>query len=334
MAEIIRPWGIIPETILLANPRGQCAGVIRTVEFIEGEAIKAREEGKPGPTVVGQPIHNEYEIARLKALGVRVVEPEDLASIPQGSRTIFRAHGTPPYQFKLADELGLDWANTACPYVMTRQRIVWQRASQNGSYVIDISKRGHPEQLAVYGVAPDRVYPVEDIDQARNLQLPNDHTERGIIITNQTTLSTTETEATRSALCKIFPHAVIVDGICHATDDRQEAVRFLAKKAGKFLVVTGTRSHNGKMLGKTSWQEGTPAQLIAGWQDLSPEMYGTQVVAVTSAASTPEVLVEGVVNFFWQMGVQDIREDGLAELVERERRIRFAPVEKNPRKIF
>lgn len=314
-----------PEEVYLANPRGTCIGVDRMIEHVE-ERLAAGEK----VTLLGKPTHNDDEVERLQSLGAELRRRDELEILAPETPVVFTAHGTAPSELQKAEDLELNWSNGVCPYVTKVQRAA-RDAVRKGSYVVDISKNGHPEQLAVLGVAPDKIFGVETTEQATSLVLPDDSVERGLVIVNQTTMSTVDTAETRTALLNRFPYAKILEGICYATDDRQAAVRYLAGFVDLGIVVTGEESHNGRMLGLTFEQSGVPAIFIRNWRDLTPDIYKARRVGLTSSASTPERIFQGVVNAFWQLGVQNIAERGVAELMERERNIKFAPVSRNPK---
>ncbi len=318
----------IPEQVLLANPRGACIGVDRMIQHVE-----ERLEKEKVVVLMGQPVHNDDEVARLQRMGAILKGREEQDSLARGTNAIYTAHGTAPSVLERAEENGLNWSNGACPYVTKILRAA-KDAVTKGAYVLDISTNGHPEQQAVLGVSPDKIFAIENQEQAETKVLPDDCEERGILIVNQTTMSTVDTEETRNALLKRFPYAKVLDGICYATDDRQEAVRYLAQFVDLGIVVTGSKSHNGKMLGLTFEQAKIPAVYIRNWKDLSPEMYQARRIGITSSASTPETIFQGVVNYFYELGVPNIEERGVAALIEREKNIKFAPISRNPKVIL
>ncbi len=318
----------IPDQVLLANPRGTCIGVDRMIEHVE-ERLAFGEE----VNLLGKPTHNDDEVERLVGLGAKLRRRDELELLDPGTPVVFTAHGTAPDELQKAEDQGLLWSNGVCPFVTKVQRAA-KDAVNKGSYVVDISKNGHPEQLAVLGVAPEKIYGVETVEQARELVLPEDFAERGLVVVNQTTMSTVDTAETRAALLERFPFARVLEGICYATDDRQEAVRYLSRFVDLGIVVTGEESHNGRMLGLTFEQSGIPSRFIRNWRDLTPAVHSASRIGLTSSASTPERIFQEVVSYFRQLGVSTIEERGVAKLIEREKNIRFAPVSRNPKVVL
>lgn len=285
--------------ILLANPRGFCAGVDRAIEIVE----RAIEQLGPPIYVRHEVVHNRCVVERLRGLGAVFVEEVD--EIPQGAICIFSAHGVSQAVRADARRRGLTVFDATCPLV-TKVHIEVARYSREGREVVLIGHRGHPEVEGTMGQFDSRhggaIFLVETVEEVA--QLPVKNPARLAFVT-QTTLSMDDTARIIDALRERFPevHGPRKDDICYATQNRQDAVKALALRCDLVLVVGSRNSSNSNRLRELAEQRGVPAHLIDGAGDIDPAwLAGRQRVGITAGASAPEVLVQKVVARLREMG--------------------------------
>ncbi|MFA5939423.1 MAG: 4-hydroxy-3-methylbut-2-enyl diphosphate reductase [Sinimarinibacterium sp.] len=285
--------------ILLANPRGFCAGVDRAIEIVEraldalGAPIYVRHEV----------VHNRFVVDRLRAKGAVFVEEVD--EIPDGATCIFSAHGVSQAVREKATSRGLTVFDATCPLV-TKVHIEVQRYSREGREVVLIGHAGHPEVEGTMGQFDDRhggrIFLVETPDDVE--RLPIRDPSRMAYVT-QTTLSMDDTARVIDALRVRFPevHGPRKDDICYATQNRQDAVKDLAGRCDVVLVVGSRNSSNSNRLRELAEQRGVVAHLIDGADDIRADwLQGRHRIGVTAGASAPEVLVQEVVERLRQFG--------------------------------
>jgi 4-hydroxy-3-methylbut-2-en-1-yl diphosphate reductase len=285
--------------ILLANPRGFCAGVDRAIEIVEralttlGAPIYVRHEV----------VHNRFVVERLKKMGAVFVDEVD--EIPSGATCIFSAHGVSQAVREQAAARGLTVFDATCPLV-TKVHIEVKRYSREGREVVLIGHAGHPEVEGTMGQFDPshggHIYLVETPADVERLQVKNP--ERLAYVT-QTTLSVDDTARVIDALRARFPqvHGPRKDDICYATQNRQDAVRELAGRCDVLLVVGSRNSSNSNRLRELAEQRGVAAYLIDGPADIRYEwLQGKRAVGVTAGASAPEVLVQQVIAQLRDMG--------------------------------
>lgn len=285
--------------ILLANPRGFCAGVDRAIEIVEraldvlGAPIYVRHEV----------VHNRFVVENLKAKGAVFVEEVD--EIPEGATCIFSAHGVSQKVREDAKSRGLTVFDATCPLV-TKVHIEVKRYSREGREVVLIGHAGHPEVEGTMGQFDEsqggRIYLVETPDDVATLPVIN---PAHMAYVTQTTLSVDDTARVIDALRARFPeiHGPRKDDICYATQNRQDSVKELAAKCDVVLVVGSKNSSNSNRLRELSELQGVTAYLIDGAQDIQPEwVAGKTTVGVTAGASAPEVLVQAVVGKLRELG--------------------------------
>ncbi|MEW6166520.1 MAG: 4-hydroxy-3-methylbut-2-enyl diphosphate reductase [Pseudomonadota bacterium] len=285
--------------ILLANPRGFCAGVDRAIEIVEcaldalGAPIYVRHEV----------VHNRCVVDRLRAKGAVFVEEVD--EIPDGATCIFSAHGVSQAVREAATRRGLTVFDATCPLV-TKVHIEVQRYSREGREVVLIGHAGHPEVEGTMGQFDGshggRIFLVETPEDVA--ELPIRDASRMAYVT-QTTLSMDDTARVIDALRSRFPEVrgPRKDDICYATQNRQDAVKELAGRCDAVLVVGSRNSSNSNRLRELAEQRGVPAYLIDGAADIQPEwLHGRARVGVTAGASAPEVLVQEVVERLRALG--------------------------------
>nr|ART36982.1 D324 [uncultured bacterium] len=285
--------------ILLANPRGFCAGVDRAIDIVQraldvlGAPIYVRHEV----------VHNRFVVDKLRAQGAVFVEEID--EIPAGATCIFSAHGVSQAVRAAAKERGLTVFDATCPLV-TKVHIEVKRYSREGRDVVLIGHAGHPEVEGTMGQFDEgvggRIHLVETPEDVERLE--SRQPGRMAYVT-QTTLSMDDTARVIDALRERFPQILgpRKDDICYATTNRQDAVKELAAKCDALLVVGSRNSSNSNRLRELSETRGTPAYLIDGPEDIQPEwIQGRRCVGVTAGASAPEVLVQQVVARLKQFG--------------------------------
>ncbi|QHS09909.1 4-hydroxy-3-methylbut-2-enyl diphosphate reductase [Sinimarinibacterium sp. NLF-5-8] len=286
--------------ILLANPRGFCAGVDRAIEIVE-RALEAL--GAP-IYVRHEVVHNRFVVENLRAKGAVFVEEVD--EIPDGATCIFSAHGVSQAVREAADQRRLTVFDATCPLV-TKVHIEVQRYSREGREVVLIGHAGHPEVEGTMGQFDGQfgghIYLVETPDDVEKLPIKNpDH----MAFVTQTTLSMDDTARVINALRARFPaiSGPRKDDICYATQNRQDAVKELAARCDVVLVVGSRNSSNSNRLRELAAQYyGIPGYLIDGAEDIQPEwIEGKARVGVTAGASAPEVLVKAVVDRLKSMG--------------------------------
>ena len=302
--------------ILLANPRGFCAGVDRAIEIVEralklfGAPIYVRHEV----------VHNRFVVDRLTRDGAVFVD--ELDEVPDHATVIFSAHGVSKAVRKAGTERGLSVFDATCPLV-TKVHMEVARHCKAGRDVVLIGHAGHPEvegtlgQWINHSPLGNSIYLVEEVADVADLEVrfPED-----IAFVTQTTLSVDDTQAVIAALQERFPaiQGPKHDDICYATQNRQDAVKELAQQVGAVLVVGSVNSSNSNRLREIGEKQGVPAYLIDGAEDINPEwLAGLTRVGVTAGASAPEGLVQGVVSRLCELGGEQVRElRGIPETIE------------------
>ncbi len=292
--------GNAPHTVLLAAPRGFCAGVDRAVLIVE----RALEAYGPPVYVRHEIVHNTHVVNRLRDMGAIFVEDETEA--PEGAVMVFSAHGSPPEAFKNSRALGHELIDATCPLV-TKVHHEARRYSRDGLNIVLIGHEGHQEVVGTMGQAPRSINLVEtpaDVDQ---LPLAED---AEVAYITQTTLSMDETQSVVDRLGERFENLnrPKSDDICYATQNRQDAVKDLTDQCDLVLVVGSETSSNSKRLVEVARDRGTPAHLIDDVGDLDEGwLEGVGTVGITSGASAPELLVEELVLWFTSRGTEKVK---------------------------
>jgi 4-hydroxy-3-methylbut-2-enyl diphosphate reductase len=277
-------------TVLIAAPRGFCAGVDRAVEIVE-RAI--RRYGAP-VYVRHEIVHNAYVVDGLKAKGAIFVE--ELDEVPDGAPVIFSAHGVPKSVPEAASARGLEWLDATCPLVSKVHRQA-ERQIEAGRHILFIGHRGHPEVIGTFGQVPDGTMTlVETVEDVAGLAF-----EDGVQLSflTQTTLSVDDTAQIIAALQARFPqiHTPRAEDICYATSNRQAAVKAIAPRCDVVLVIGAPNSSNSMRLVEVSQRCGTPAYLVQRGKDVDPAwLAGIGTLGLTAGASAPEELVREVVD--------------------------------------
>ena len=277
--------------VVLAEPRGFCAGVIRAIEAVEESLILY---GAP-IYVRKQIVHNPFVVKELEQKGAIFVE--EVTDVPKGARVIFSAHGIAPTVKTMATERALDFIDATCPLV-TKVHIEALKYASKGNTIILIGHEGHDEVIGTMGEAPEKMILVGTIEEALSAEVP-DPTKVAVI--SQTTLSVDDTKDILRVLNDRFPDMVTpsTSDICFATQNRQDAVKLLTTEVDLILVLGAENSSNSQRLREVASLLGTPSYLITNISELKNEwLDGIQTVGITSGASTPETLVEEVVSFF------------------------------------
>jgi len=295
--------------LLLANPRGFCAGVDRAIEIVEralalhGAPIYVRHEV----------VHNKFVVEGLKAKGAIFIE--NLADVPPGSILIFSAHGVPQSVRREAEARGLTVFDATCPLV-TKVHIEVSRMRQQGKEIVMIGHKGHPEVEGTMGQSDNGMYLVESPEDVQKLQVKD---EQNLSYVTQTTLSVDDASAIIAALKARFPLIAgpRKDDICYATQNRQDSVKLLAQQCDLVIVVGSPNSSNSNRLREVARNLNVPAYLVDNASELKPEwLEGKQRVGITAGASAPEVLVQQVIARLQELGADGVREaDGIQENV-------------------
>jgi 4-hydroxy-3-methylbut-2-enyl diphosphate reductase len=288
-----------PLNVVLAQPRGFCAGVVRAIDIVE-RALK-----KYGPPVYvrHEIVHNKFVVESLKAKGARFVESVD--EIPDGAVAIFSAHGVSKTVEREASDRNLPVIDATCPLV-TKVHNQGKRYVGQGRTVILIGHAGHPEVEGTMGQIPGRVVLVQTVADVETLDLPVDEP---VAYVTQTTLSVDDTRDIIAALTSRFRDIQGPDtrDICYATQNRQSAVRDLCKIADVLLVVGAKNSSNSNRLREIGEEVGIPSYLIADGGELDPSwLKGVDTVGITAGASAPEVLVDHVIDALRGLRIVDV----------------------------
>jgi 4-hydroxy-3-methylbut-2-enyl diphosphate reductase len=296
--------------VILAQPRGFCAGVVRAIEIVE----RALERHGAPVYVRHEIVHNQAVVDGLRTKGAVFVE--DLDEVPQQAVTIFSAHGVARTVEAAADARALRVLDATCPLV-AKVHIQGRQYAASGRTVILIGHPGHPEVEGTMGQIDGRVLLVRDEHEAAALDLPSD---TPVAYVTQTTLSVDDTRGVIAALQRRFTDIVGPDvrDICYATQNRQRAVRELCRQVDVLLVVGAPNSSNSNRLREIGAGTGTPTWLLADGSGLDPAwVAGAAVVGITAGASAPEAMVEHVIDALRALGPVDVSTmDGIEEHIE------------------
>ena len=295
--------------VLLANPRGFCAGVERAIGIVE----RALALHGPPIYVRHEIVHNKFVVEHLRRKGAVFVE--ELAEVPRGSTVIFSAHGVSKEVQRDAEALGLKVFDATCPLV-TKVHVEVAKMLREGREVIMIGHRGHPEAEGTMGQAEGGMHLVESVAEVADLTVAD---PSRLAYVTQTTLSVDDAAAIVAALKRRFPTIVgpKKDDICYATQNRQDAVKFMAPRCDVVIVVGSPNSSNSNRLREVAEQRDVPAYMIDNADELNPAwIAGRARVGVTAGASAPEVLVEEVIARLRSLGAASVRQlEGVEENV-------------------
>jgi 4-hydroxy-3-methylbut-2-enyl diphosphate reductase len=296
--------------VLLANPRGFCAGVERAIEIVE----RALELHGAPIYVRHEIVHNRSVVERLRSKGAVFVE--ELDEVPAGSIVIFSAHGVPTAVQAEADRRGLKVFDATCPLV-TKVHIEVMKMLREGHEIVMIGHRGHPEAEGTMGQAASGMHLVETLADVAALEV---RSPQKLAYVTQTTLSVDDARAMVEALKARFPtiRGPKQDDICYATQNRQDAVKLMAPQCDVVIVVGSPNSSNSNRLREVAENMGAQAYMVDTAADLRPEwVAGKRRIGVTAGASAPEVLVNEVIARLKAFGAQHVRSlDGIIERVQ------------------
>jgi 4-hydroxy-3-methylbut-2-enyl diphosphate reductase len=287
--------------ILLANPRGFCAGVDRAIDIVE----RALERFGAPIYVRHEVVHNRFVVDNLKSKGAIFIE--SLAEAPEGSTVIFSAHGVSLAVRQEANDRGLHVFDATCPLV-TKVHAEVARLHAAGKEIVMIGHRGHPEVEGTLGQAPDRIYLVEMPEDVEQLQVQN---PQQLSYVTQTTLSVDDAQRVIQALRERFPaiQGPRKDDICYATQNRQDAVKRLSEKTDLVIVVGSPTSSNSNRLREVAANRGIQAYMVDRGEDVKPEwLQGRTRIGVTAGASAPEILVSEVIERLKSLGAGPVEE--------------------------
>jgi 4-hydroxy-3-methylbut-2-enyl diphosphate reductase len=287
--------------VVLAQPRGFCAGVDRAIEIVE-RAL----ENFGGPVYVRHEIvHNDHVVGELRSKGAVFVDSVD--DVPDGAVLIFSAHGVSRAVRVKAEGRGLQVFDATCPLV-TKVHVEARKFASDGYTIILVGHEGHEEVEGTMGEAPDSIVLVQTVEDAEQLELEDpDH----VALITQTTLSVDETAEIIARLRERFPNIVTPksEDICYATTNRQISVKEIAAECDLVLVIGSTNSSNSNRLVEVAREYGADSYLIDNHSQVDPAwLEGVETVGITSGASAPEELVEDLVDYFRRLGVEDISE--------------------------
>ncbi|HET9074571.1 MAG TPA: 4-hydroxy-3-methylbut-2-enyl diphosphate reductase [Solirubrobacteraceae bacterium] len=291
----------LPEKILLAAPRGYCAGVDRAVQTV----TRALELYGAPVYVRKEIVHNKHVVENLREQGAIFVESE--TEVPEGATAVFSAHGVSPEVHANAAQRRLVTIDATCPLVTKVHREAIAFAA-DGYTIVLIGHAGHEEVEGTMGEAPDAMVLVENVEDVDTLEIAD---ETRVAYISQTTLSVDETHAVINRLRERFPHIVgpRKDDICYATTNRQAAVKELARVCDLVLVVGSRNSSNSNRLVEVAREHGAASELIDNASEVQESwLEGMTTVGITSGASAPESLVSELVEFFRARGTTDISE--------------------------
>jgi 4-hydroxy-3-methylbut-2-enyl diphosphate reductase len=301
---------IQPHEVLLAEPRGFCAGVDRAIEIVE-RALK--KFGAP-IYVRHEIVHNTYVVNDLKAKGAIFIE--DLAEVPPGATLVFSAHGVPKTVRAEAARRGFQVFDATCPLV-TKVHVEVAKLAKEGYEFIMIGHKGHPEVEGTMGQLHEGIYLVEDVDDVA--RVPVKRPDRLAVVT-QTTLSVDDAAQILAAVKARFPQVrePKKQDICYATQNRQDAVKFMAPQVDVVIVVGSPTSSNSNRLRELAERLGTPAYMVDAAEDLQEAWLDERPrVGLTAGASAPEVLVDAIVERLRALGAVSVRKlAGVRETTE------------------
>jgi 4-hydroxy-3-methylbut-2-en-1-yl diphosphate reductase len=297
--------------VILAQPRGFCAGVVRAIEIVDRALQK---HGAP-VYVRHEIVHNRHVVENLRNKGARFVE--ELDEVPEGAVAIFSAHGVAKTVERAAEERDLDVLDATCPLV-TKVHVQGRQYVAQGRTLILIGHAGHPEVEGTIGQIPGTVLLVQSEADVQKLDLPLD---APLAYVTQTTLSVDDTRGIIDALLARFSDMVGPDtrDICYATQNRQAAVRELSTQVDVLLVVGATNSSNSNRLREIGSESGLPSYLVADGSEVKPEWFaGVTTVGLTAGASAPEEMVENVIDALRALGPVEV-----STMTGREEKVEF-----------
>jgi len=293
---------VVPQTqeVLLAEPRGFCAGVDRAIEIVERALVKF---GAP-IYVRHEIVHNTYVVNDLKSRGAIFIE--DLSEVPAGATLVFSAHGVSQEVRREASARGFNVFDATCPLV-TKVHVEVAKLHREGYEFIMIGHKGHPEVEGTMGQLSEGIFLVEDVEDVAKVQVLD---PAKLAVVTQTTLSVDDAAAILAEVKRVFPQVrePKKQDICYATQNRQDAVKLLAPQVDVVVVVGSPTSSNSNRLRELAERLGTPGYMVDAAEDLRPEwLEGRPRVGLTAGASAPDVLVQAVINRLREFGATTVR---------------------------
>ena len=293
----------MPHTLLLAEPRGFCAGVVRAIDVLD--ALLDAEE--PPIYAFHEIVHNRHVVDGFRERGAVFVDT--IAEVPEGARIVFSAHGVSPEVVADARERKLRVIDATCPLV-TKVHLESRKAAKDGFDVLLVGHEGHDEVVGTKGEAPDRTTVVDTPEDVAAVVMG----DRPKFVVTQTTLSVGDTDATIQAIISRFPDAEVRNDICYATTNRQAAVQSIAERAGLVIVVGSANSSNSVRLAEVAAGAGTTAYRVDGLSEIDPAWYdGIDVVGLSAGASVPDSLLEPIIEDLRARGVTRVEPVIVAE---------------------
>ena len=293
----------MPHTLLLAEPRGFCAGVVRAIDVLD--ALLDAEE--PPIYAFHEIVHNRHVVDRFRERGAVFVDL--IAEVPEGARIVFSAHGVSPEVVEQARQRKLRVIDATCPLV-TKVHLESRKAAKDGFDVLLVGHEGHDEVVGTKGEAPERTTVVDTPEDVAAVVAG----DRPKFVVTQTTLSVGDTDATIQAITARFPDAEVRNDICYATTNRQAAVRSIAERAGLVIVVGSANSSNSVRLAEVAASTGTTAYRVDGLSEIDPAWYdGVDIVGLSAGASVPDSLLEPIIEDLRTRGVTRVEPVIVAE---------------------
>ncbi len=294
------PLALVDTEVVLAQPRGFCAGVDRAIEIVEralaqfGAPIYVRHEI----------VHNKYVVDDLRTKGAIFIE--DLNDVPRGGTVVFSAHGVSQHVRAEAGALGLKVFDATCPLV-TKVHVEVAKMRKEGREIIMVGHKGHPEVEGTMGQADDGIHLVETVEDVQHVAVRNPHK---LAYVTQTTLSVDDAAEVTDALKRRFPDILEPKrgDICYATQNQQDAVKFMAPQCDLILVIGSPSSSNSNRLREVGARMGVDAYMIENASELDPRwLEGKQRIGITAGASAPELLVTELIAELRRHGIRSIR---------------------------
>lgn len=289
------------KTLVLASPRGFCAGVTRAIEIVE----KALELWGPPIYVKHEIVHNQFVVNQLRQRGAIFVE--EISEVPEGSHVIFSAHGVPPKTFNEASNRQLIVTDATCPLV-TKVHKEARKFAEQGVEILYIGHKNHVEAIGTRGVAPELTTIVESIEEAEQVVVRDPDK---VALLTQTTLSVDDTKEIQGALKSRFSQLQTPrkSDICYATTNRQTAIKVICEEVQLVLVVGSSNSSNSNRLREVATRMGVDSYLINSEDDIKEYWFeGVDRIGMTAGASTPEVIIERCIDRLKELGVQTVVE--------------------------
>ena len=302
----------MPHTLLLAEPRGFCAGVVRAIDVLN----RVLDTEPPPIYAFHEIVHNRFVVEGFRERGAIFID--SIEEVPEGARVVFSAHGVSPAVVNRARERRLRVIDATCPLV-TKVHLETKKAAQDGYDIVLVGHDGHDEVTGTLGEAPERTTVIDGPAGVR--ALPDNG--RPVFVVTQTTLSVGDTQEAIDAVRERFPTAEIRNDICYATTNRQAAVSEIARRADVVIVVGSENSSNSVRLREVAAATGTPAYRVDGIEDIDGAWYeGAEIVGLTAGASVPDELLAPIIADLRARGVTRVE-----PVIVAEETVQFRPPE-------